>query len=138
MSKHLIKITDKNIEILVQYDDESRLISFSIFGTITDVFYKWLIQKLPISQNGLKVFKPIKGVTVEKIEEDTSFERFWDDYDNKISNKKRTEKLWDTLDELEKIKAIHFIKKYKRHLFENQGQSQKHADTYLRQAIWNN
>lgn len=135
--KHIIEIKTHKVTVTVEHNDKEQLIAFRIDGEITEKFHDWLIPRLPLKPN-FGAFKAIKDVTVDKVNDDLTFDRFWADYNNKISNKKRTEKIWNDMIDSEKAKAISFIKKYNRILFENPGQSQKHADTYLRQEPWNN
>lgn len=135
--KHIIEVKQHKITITVEHNEHDQLIAFRIDGEISQKFHDWLIPRLPIKPN-FAPFKALTDVKVEKVSEDLSFDRFWEEYDNKISAKKRTEKLWNDLIDSEKAKAIIFIKKYNRILFENPGQSKKHADTYLRQEPWNN
>lgn len=138
MKQYSITVLTKGVEIVVTFDNQERLIGFQITGDITDIFYDWLIQHLPLKEKSLSIFKPIKNVKVAEIMEDLTFARFWDEYDHKMSAKKNTNAIWNKLSDSDKSNAILHIKKYDRYLFENPGVTKKMANTYLNTALWNN
>ncbi len=64
------------------------------------------------------------------------FEEFWKKYNNKLGNKKRTERKWNSMPKAERVKAFRFIDKYVAML--NNGVEMKYPETYLNSEIWNN
>lgn len=135
--KTLIEFKTHDVKVTVEHNNARQLIGFKIDGEITKAFHDWIIPRIPPTPD-YSQFKTLKNVQVSEIPEDLSFNRFWMAYDNKISAKKRTESIWEKLDDNERAKAIAHIKQYNRYLNDNPGVSKKHADTYLRQEIWNN
>jgi hypothetical protein len=78
------------------------------------------------------------GWQLKKIEEDLSFESFWERYNHKVGNKKRAERLWNQLSKKEKAKAMAFLKRYESYLNQNPGIAKLYPETYLNQQRWNN
>ncbi len=72
---------------------------------------------------------------IEKVEDDLSFERFWEVYDYKVSRKK-AEKLYGRLSKANRIKIFLNLPLYEAHLLrKNLGKA--YPDTYLRNEKWN-
>lgn len=76
------------------------------------------------------------GFEVVELETQITFDMFWNSYNDKLrSSKKRSEKLWQKLDEANQVKAFYFIKTYNR----NRGNAEKkYCETYLSAELWNN
>lgn len=94
------------------------------------------IGKLPYEERHIPALKA-KGVKVEKLQEDLSFERFWRDYNYKLGKKARVEKLWGLLKDCDKLLALNGIKPYDIFL-SNKTIEKAYAETYLSQRRWEN
>ena len=125
----------------LNYDAKHRLAQLKIEGDVTDKFYEWFFKVVPIlDEVKMKPFvHNLKNAKLVVVPEDLSFNKFWDTYNHKaLSDKKRTEKKWFSMDETSRKKAIAHISVYDRHLFENPGLSKMYAETYLNKEQWNN
>jgi hypothetical protein len=76
-------------------------------------------------------------VEILQLKEDLSFEAFYNKYNHKVSKKSRAEKIWETMNETERAKAIAYIAKYERYLLDS-GVNKKYPETYLNAQLWNN
>lgn len=76
------------------------------------------------------------GITLVEITANITFEIFWKKYDDaKRSSKKRSLKLWEKLDEKNRINAYFFFDVYMK----NKGAAEKkYCETYLNAEMWNN
>lgn len=76
------------------------------------------------------------GFEVVELETQITFDMFWNSYNDKLrSSKKRSEKIWQKLDEANQVKAFYFIRTYNR----NRGNAEKkYCETYLTAELWNN
>lgn len=135
---YIVTVVNKGVSIELGYDEEQRLTHMSIHGEITDKFWRWLLETLPTKETMLKNFKAVKGIRVDEKPQDLSFNLFWDEYDLKISNKKRSEDTWKKMSDAERSSALIYLRAYNDYLIKNPGVSKKHADTYLRQQPWSN
>jgi hypothetical protein len=74
----------------------------------------WMMKYIPICEPDLSSLDEYKHkFKVMKLEEDISFENFWNEYDYKIGKKQRAEKLFKELSNADKSKCIQKIKAYK-------------------------
>lgn len=86
----------------------------------------------------MEAFMKGSSAVITPIKEDLSFDRFWIEYDNKVGNKKRAEKLWTELSEQNKLLALKYIKRYDSLLKIQNGIAKLYPETYLNQKRWNN
>lgn len=78
----------------------------------------------------------LKNFTVVELQQDISFEMFWNKYDDKLrSSKKKSLKAWNKFPEAEQVKAYYFIQTYNRH---RGNAEKKYCETYLNAELWNN
>lgn len=136
MFKYLIELPRFQSVIALEYDANGLLIALNCdWQTADDKVITFFFQHVPFTTNKLEVYKKTPNVTVKKAEVDISFDRFWELYNNKLDKKTRVEKIWNTLSEIEKLKALAFIPKYENQLF-TQGITKKYPSTYLNSRIW--
>lgn len=76
-----------------------------------------------------------KVVTIELVLEDYSFETFWTKYNLKVK-KEASQKAYDKLALVEKIKCFNSLKKYDEFLVKT-GQAKAHLVTWLNQKRYN-
>lgn len=76
--------------------------------------------------------------TVREVEQDLSFENFWNTYGYKVGNIPRTRKLWNALSDDEKIACFVGIRQYKYWLSLNSNTDHMFASTFLQQRRWEN
>lgn len=74
---------------------------------------------------------------VTEVPLEATFEMFWNMYGKKI-NKARAIKLWDKLNESDRMNAILGISKYNNYLLRESWRSKADPETYLRGRYWKN
>jgi len=139
MSKYHIEFTRFQACCIVEYDDTGRLISLLLeYGVMTAEAKRFLFEKLPYDLVRLEAYKKAANVKVSEVEQDLSFESFWNRYNNKFGKKPRAEKLWELLNDKDRMLAYKYIQKYEQFLIQNPGINKKYPETYLSQRIWEN
>lgn len=144
--KYLATVTGQNeakeklqIHATLNFDESKRLIGFDLKGDITEGSHQYLIGILPLTETDMhNKLGQRPNVKIEPIPEDLSFEKFWDTYNHKYGSKPRAERLWMSLPEAEKMKAMRHLNQYEYYLKCNPGIAKAHASTYLNQTRWNN
>lgn len=136
MFKYLIELTRFQSVIALEYDQGGLLISMSCdWQSADEKVIIFFFQHIPYTTAKLETYRKTPNVVVKKAEVDVSFDRFWELYNNKLDKKSRVEKIWNTLSEIERLKALAFIPKYENQLF-TQGITKKYPSTYLNSRIW--
>jgi hypothetical protein len=133
-------ITFKTVQgrVLLKYDTRGFLNDVKIEADMLKSQHEYIWQHLPLYENELSAFK-LQGkgkVMIELAPVDLSFDNFWNLYDYKVGKKDRTIKLWDALDEVDKVKCINSIPKYNKWL-STRSTERLYAETYLNQARYN-
>jgi hypothetical protein len=84
----------------------------------------------------INYWKPKAGVTITEITANITFDMFWKKYDDASrSSRKRSLKIWEKLNEDNRIKAYYFYDTY----LNNKGNAEKkYCETYLSAEMWNN
>jgi len=139
MPKYLIEFTRFEASIIAEYDESGRIIKAEInYGGMDNNQIIFLWRHFPGSIDRAMTYKTVQGVSITEVAEDLSFERFWLEYDHKVGNKGRAEKLWKALKDPDKIKALKNIQTYTQWLVQRPGIEKKYPETYLNQTPWNN
>jgi len=140
MPKYLITFTKQDANALLEYNDEGFLMKYELTpGTFDKLQFAWFFSRFPRTLELLEKWKfwNVPNVTIKKVEEDLSFDRFYDLYAYKVSGRKDSEKIWNKMSDTERAKAIAHIPKYDMLLFKT-GQNKKYPERYLNTAQWNN
>jgi proteasome lid subunit RPN8/RPN11 len=142
MQKFRLKIKNKTqLEVVVGFNEAEELVSVEVQvdseHEFTDDQRTWLWQVMPKRQEELTVIMRHPNLSVEPIEDDLSFQRFWEAYDFKVGKKKRAIKLWEELPDLERHQAIKSIPRYNFFLIER-GINKAYPETYLAQKRYQN
>jgi hypothetical protein len=127
-------------ECIVGFDQNKRLNYIELVGNFNEFQYSFVfdaVVKLDELQFVSKMTK-YKGITLRKINEDLSFERFYNAFANKVGNKKRAMKLWSAMTDGEKSACIASIPMYDRWLLQRQNIEKSYPETYLFQRRWEN
>lgn len=138
--KYTIQFTKQNATVLLEFNQEGMLVSAELVAGLFQIeHFQRLFKMFPYTITRLQKWKEMKlpNVIIRQTEEDLSFERFYELYDNKFGKKKKSQAIWEQMANVERAKAIAFIPRYKTHLITS-GQNQKYAETYLNQEPWNN
>lgn len=138
MSKYLIEFKNFNACATIEYDAE-KLVKLTLdYGTFDEKQIRFFFGEIPYHEQKLTAWRKLKNILINEIPEDSSFEAFWKTYDYKFGNKPRSIRIWKSLDETSRIKAIKHVKTYDNWLIKSIGINKKLPETYLNQAPWDN
>lgn len=140
MSKHLITFEKQNATALCEYNELGYLVRFELTpGTFEEKQFEYLAQKFPRKIVHIAQWKEaqLPNVSIRKVEEDLSFERFYDLYAHKVSKRSRAENIWKAMPDTERAKAIAHIPKYEK-LLRDTNQNKLYPESFLNRAAWNN
>lgn len=139
MPKYLMEFKDSNASVLVEYDQLGLLTKFELSpGTFNEVQLQYLNKNFPKKQEHLDWYKTnVVKCKIKEVDEDLSFERFWNEFDYKVGNKSRALKLWTALPNPDKAKALKFMATYDTQLAMTKV-NKMYPETYLHQQRWNN
>lgn len=142
MQRFFIKIQNVNsIEVEVAFSSAEELCKVEVKlpddRELSDHQREWLWGFLPKRQSEIFVVMKHPKVTVQPIEEDLSFEAFWERYDLKVGKKDRAKKLWTQLPDMDKHQALKAIPRYNMWLIEK-GINKVYPETYLSQRRFEN
>lgn len=126
--------------INLEYNDNGVMTKFEVVNDIPDEAIIAILMRIPLKNESgvMEAFMKGSSAVITPIKEDLSFDRFWIEYDNKVGNKKRAEKLWTELSEQNKLLALKYIKRYDSLLKIQNGIAKLYPETYLNQKRWNN
>lgn len=125
-------------KVILEYNDHGYIVEYKLEGSFTEDQYKFFFDRFPFTSHRLEEWKKLGSgrISVNEIEPDLSFQRFWDEYDNKIGARARVQKKWELLPDSDKISALKYIAIYDMVLLKNQGTSKAYPETYLNQRRW--
>lgn len=137
MKKYLVTHKKSAITFLFVFDKNDVIVEYKSDFVSNDKTAEFLRAYFPFESKNLDYFKKSKHFNIELLEQNLSFKSFWDAYNYKVGNKRRTEKIWNALTDVDKAKAINYIKRYDNWLL--QGNIQKlYPETYLYQKRYDN
>lgn len=137
--EYLIEIGEAKKQIILGYDDAGTLCHWrqSELTPLEESQVIWLLKWL---ENRVKLGELLASenekIRITPIEEDLSFERFWNMYNYKVGNIKQTRKLWDALSKEERAKALVGVRKYNRWIAEKNNMEKPYGSTFLNQRRW--
>lgn len=73
--------------------------------------------------------------TLVKIQEDVTFDIFYNLYAYKVGSKSKAKRAWDNLSKKDQLSAYHYIAAYKQHK-KTSGEFLQHASSYLNGKVW--
>ena len=136
MSKYLIQFSRFNADILMEYDQDGILKQMNCeFGIATPDVVAAFFKNFPWNQLHIEHYKKYPNTKVKELEQDLTFENFWNVYNNKLDKKSRVEAIWKTLTNVQRAKALAYIPSYETHLITN-NITKKYPSTYLNSRIW--
>jgi hypothetical protein len=140
MSKYLMKFTNNQASVMLEFNDESKLVKLDfIFGSLSDQQIDFFLQRFPKNIEIVEkwIAAKFKNIYINKVEEDLSFDTFYNTYAHKVSKKSVAEKIWNKMADIEKVKAIKHIQVYDQYL-KTSNVNKKYPETYLNSEMWNN
>lgn len=135
MRKYVITAPNFKGEMILEYDLNGVLKSFVNNAELSPEQLYFLRERLPIMHSEVD---QISSTTIVTEVTDLSFTRFWNDYNYKIGNKGRCEKLFNKLDLSEKLALFQSIPKYNRYLKLHPSIERAYAETYIYQRRFEN
>jgi len=144
-------ITNGEITIISLDHEHQNTYNLSISKSCQAEQINWLLTtlaKLQQDEGGIeeafsKMFNIMQKASKKKLElveihKEIPFDQFWDEYNYKKGNKTRVEKIWSSMQPVERTKAFYYIKKYKFFLAQNPSIQPKFPQTFLNCQEWNN
>jgi len=140
MKRYSLTSTAFDGEVLLEFNDSGLLTGYDCNGaTLTEAQQLWILNRMPREIADLKrIINEAKQAKLTELEdEEVSFDKFWNRYDEKIrSSKKKTLAKWNRMPKAQRLKAYKYIATYERSLYA--GVAKKYAETYLNAELWNN
>ncbi len=140
MSKFLMTFPKSEASALLEYDDAGFLLKYELTpGTFQPAQFEFMFARFPSKFSLLEKWIESKfpNVSISLVQEDLSFENFYNLYANKVSKKATAEKIWSKMPDTEKAKAIKYIQWYDQRL-RMSGINKKYPESYLNAQEWNN
>lgn len=140
MPKYLITFTKQDANALLEYNEDGYLTKYELTpGSFDKLQFAWFFSRFPRTLEILEKWKVwnIPNVVIKKVEEDLSFEAFYNKYAFKVGKRSRAEKNWNAMTNANKALAIAYIPKYEAFLRET-GYNKKYPEFYLTEERWNN
>lgn len=135
---YLVYYKETGKKLLFKYNLNGRLIAFKTDVEMTTAASDYLKKYFPFRVEDLNFYRTHKAFRVEKLEADLTFDNFWNTYANKVGNKARAQKLWNALSEVQRAKALSYIKTYNNILLQQPGVQKLYPETYLNQKRFDN
>ena len=135
MRKYVFTSPSFEGELIFGYSSENVLMFFENNAILKDEQLQYLTRNFPFVADQLP-----KIVNKGKLKEitDLTFDKFWADYGYKVGNKSRAEKLWNKLQEIERILVLESLPRYNYYLKTHPSIEKAYAETYLFQRRWEN
>jgi hypothetical protein len=133
MRKFVITSSKNNVQCVLTYNKEGILQAFEMLGEFNLEQLTWAQKRVPQKAEVLEHLKK-QGVPISELLEDLSFETFWSKYSYKVK-KARAEKIWNKMNDKDKLLAILGVFRYDRHLSKT-GEAKAHPATYLQDKRW--
>jgi len=140
MKQYILTFKNQNATVILTYNETGWLQKFEIEpGTFAKEHYDFLFSHFPAHTDILQqwIKSKFKNVRISSLERDLSFKTFYDAYNYKVSKRKTAERIWEKMNDVERAKAIDYIKSYEIHLIKT-SINKKCPETYLNSEMWNN
>jgi hypothetical protein len=112
MNKYILTSAHYTGSVIFYYDDAGLLLFYSALDAdINERVLLQVLKKLPRDIVDLEPFNASEFYTVKKLDEDLSFENFWNQYGVKI-HPHRCEPLWKKLSDVKKLAALKAMAPY--------------------------
>ena len=124
-------------ELIFGYNQHGVMVMYQVEAELKPEQLSHLVNNLPVYEEKLQemVNASKKGAEARLVEVDLSFDRFWNDYNHKVGNKGRAERLWSALSKHTKLRVLEHIPRYDRQLAVSKI-AKCYPETYLNQERW--
>lgn len=137
--KFLFRSSERNKRVIYTFDGHGRIKSVEMCDTLSDRERAMILGHAPLSVDYVyHLPKVYYDTELIELGEDTSFETFWNKYNYKLGNKKKTQRLWEGLSEEDRINALATIPKYKAYMSVHPEKEYDYPETWLAQKKWEN
>lgn len=133
---YVVKHKTQKFSFLFKYSLKGNITEFKSDFVMTNAMVESFKNLMPYFESELKNFAKDKW-EVQLVDNGLTFTSFWQLYNYKFGDKKRAEKLFNDLSEVDQGKAIIYIPRYDNFLKQS-GQAKAHATTYLYQRRFDN
>lgn len=133
MKKYLITGNKRNVQVVLGYNSAGLLVLWEILGEANAEQANWCRSVAAANEEQLLEYRK-RGLQVDVLMEDLSFETFWTRYGYKVK-RARAEKVWEKMPMEVRLKAMLGIARYDKHL-RMTGQAKAHPNTYLQDRRW--
>lgn len=129
--------------VMYQFNEAGLLTGFEIHKTMTEEQFRSFCKLLPFNSQQLDAMleqwrKNEIKFKVEHLQEDLTFERFYNSYHyngGEKRNKVRAEKVWNRMGDGDRTAALNYIAKYAKDK-KNNRTAMMYPDTYLNNRVW--
>lgn len=123
-----------NASIVLEFD-ANQLLKLIEFNENTLGQINFVLNNVPAQERELEFFVSRYKLKLNRVNQDLSFEAFWTSFKYKVGKKARAERLWNSLDRLERELVFISIPKYHRFIvFKNQQSA--YPETWLNNKMW--
>jgi len=140
MKKFLLESKKTGAIIIVGYR-KGILVYLDMKEGVSNLQAMWAHEKVPLPYAEFEAFEKYakkQGIIVSEFLDDLRFTYFWNTYDYKKGKKISVERLWKSMPDTEKNKALAYLKKYNFFLAENSHIPKLYPQTYLNRKEWDN
>jgi hypothetical protein len=118
------------------FNDNTLLEGYGIHADLSEKQQVYILKNMP--REIIELDKLKSGtVTITEINQEVTFEMFWNRYDEKIrSSKKKALSGWNKMSKANQVRAFRFISKYESNILPDT--AKKYAETYLNAELWDN
>ncbi len=137
MKKFLLTFpTIPEANCIIAYQRQA-LYSIEFAGEFQDGQKAWLLLNTPLRATDFgEAFSNQAKFRYHEIVSDMSFKTFWETYNYKTGNKRRAERLWETMTEAERSQALQKIPKYNYSIAQSNNREKAYPETWLNQRRW--
>ena len=123
--------------IVFTYTDSGLFMGILINETMEKEALEYVVKSIRLTLDEFFVWaKTIKHIEVVELQQNISFDMFWDLYNDKArSSRKKSQLVWNRLAEPDRIKAYYHYPRYNKH---RGNAEKKYCETYLNAELWNN
>ena len=137
-SEYILTFNATDISISFNYDLNGLLVSFKVDGILTEKQHDYVMRKIPVLENQIDRFtKVFKNINITTKPKDLSFERFWNDYNNKKGKLVMCKNMWAKLGDAAKVKVLLHIPGYRKQCAKDKV-DMAYPSTYINQEYYNN
>jgi hypothetical protein len=135
MTKYILTSEHFTGALQFDYDNDSLLVFYSATDAVlSHQQLVGLLRKIPRVEGELPTLNETGYFKIRKLDEDISWENFWEQYAQKI-HPHRCEPIWKKMSDIKKLAAIKTIGPYNTYV-ERKGIAKANPENYLKKEYW--